>query len=360
MTKATLTTEEISAKLSGCLLGMAVGDALGLPREGLTRQRAAKIFGIPPLLHRLVMQHGMVSDDTEHAIMVAESLLVAGNDPSRFAKELARQLRWWFLCLPAGVGKATALAIIKLWLGWPPSRSGVASAGNGPAMRAPMIGVALAFQDHSLTDLVQASTQITHTDPRAEQGALIIALAAQEGALYGRVRDPASLLATWRHLVTDSQLIPALDLIENHLSRQSSAQEFADDMGLNRAVSGFINHTVPVALYTWLRYPDDYRQAVEAVIALGGDADTTGAIVGGLMGATLGESAIPAELISGVAEWPRTITWMRKLCDQLAKSITTGEKMNPPGYCWPGILPRNIAFLLIVLYHGFRRLLPPY
>jgi len=360
MTKAPLKTEEISAKLSGCLLGMAVGDSLGLPREGLTRQRAAKFLGIPPLSHRFIFKHGMVSDDTEHAIMVAESLLIAGSDPSRFANELARQMRWWFLCLPAGVGLATARAIIKLWLGWSPARSGVASAGNGPAMRAPMIGVALAFQQHSLIEFVQASTRITHTDPRAEQGALLIALAAREGVLNGPVHDPASLLATWRQLVTDNQLVAALDLIEVHLSRRASAQEFADDMGLNCGVSGFINHTVPVALYVWLRYPNDYRLAVEAAIAFGGDSDTTGAIVGGLMGATLGESAIPRDLISGVTEWPRTIKWMKGLCAQLTKSITTGESMRPPGYCWPGILPRNIVFLLIVLYHGFRRLLPPY
>lgn len=302
--------EEIATTLSGCLLGLAVGDAIGLPREGLSRRRAARLFGLPPLTHRFVFGHGMVSDDTEHAVMVAEALLAARNDPKRFATVLAWQLRLWLLGLPAGIGLATARAIIRLWLGCPPAHSGVASAGNSPAMRAPMLGAALAFQQASLAEFVAASTRLTHTDPRAEQEALLIALAAREGALHGPVRDPANLLAAWRPLIADTQLLSAIDLIEEHLIRQSSLQSFADALGLQQGMSGFINHTVPVALYTWLRYPNDYRQAVEAVITLGGDSDTTGAIVGGLMGATLGEIVIPKEWLCGISEWPWSIQWM--------------------------------------------------
>lgn len=360
MATAPVKAEEITAKLTGCLLGMAVGDALGLPREGLSRLRAAKIFGTPPLSHRLVLQHGMVSDDTDHAIMVAESLLTANTDYDYFVTALAWRLRLWLLGLPAGTGLATARAIFKLWLGWSPARSGVASAGNGPAMRTPIIGAVLAFQQGSLAEFVTASTRITHTDPRAEQGALLIALAAREGALHGPVYYAAPVLSAWRQLVEDRQLLSALERIEHHLSHQSSAQVFADDLGLHQGVSGFINHTVPVALYAWLRYPNDYRQAVEAVISLGGDTDTTGAIVGGLMGATLGDAAIPVEWINGIAEWPKSTQWMRRLCERLAGSITTGEAIRPPGYCWPAIFLRNIAFLLIVLCHGLRRILPPY
>lgn len=360
MATAPVKAEEITAKLTGCLLGMAVGDALGLPREGLSRLRAAKIFGTPPLSHRLILQHGMVSDDTDHAIMVAESLLMTYTDLGRFATALGWRLRLWLLGLPAGTGLATARAIVKLWLGWLPARSGVRSAGNGPAMRAPLLGAVFAFHQGSLEEFVAASTRITHTDPRAEQGALLIALAAREGALHGSIDDAMPMLAAWRQLVEDRQLLSALERIEYHLSHQSSAQVFADDLGLHQGVSGFINHTVPVALYAWLRYPDDYRQAVEAVISLGGDTDTTGAIVGGLMGATLGDAAIPAEWIDGIAEWPRSTQWMRRLCERLSSSITTGEAIQPPGYCWPATLLRNIAFLLIILYHGFRRILPPY
>src|SRR5450432_1683574 len=127
--------------LTGVILGTAIGDALGLPREGLSRRRARKLFGDPPLRHAFIGGRGMTSNDTEHACMTAQALLASHGDPRSFARSLSWRLRGWILALPAGVGLATARAAIKLWLGFGPDRSGVWSAGNGPAMRAAIIGV---------------------------------------------------------------------------------------------------------------------------------------------------------------------------------------------------------------------------
>ena len=85
----------------------------------------------------------MVSDDTEHTCLVAQALCAAPTDADRFARHLARGLRWWLLGLPAGIGSATLRATLKLWLGFPPARSGVFSAGNGPAMRSAILGAAM-------------------------------------------------------------------------------------------------------------------------------------------------------------------------------------------------------------------------
>jgi ADP-ribosylglycohydrolase len=180
---------ELEEKITGCLLGMAVGDALGLPREGLSPRRAARLFGTAPLRQQFFFGHGMISDDTEHACMTAQALLIAGEDADRFTRSLAWRLRGWLLGLPAGVGFATLKAILKLWVGWPPARSGVPSAGNGPAMRAPIIGAYAGEDVEKLQRLVQASTALTHTDPRAQQGALLVALAARHGVLAGPVAD---------------------------------------------------------------------------------------------------------------------------------------------------------------------------
>ncbi len=164
-------------RIAGVILGTAVGDALGLPFEGLSRPRARRLFGDGPLRHRLVFGRGMVSDDTEHTWMVGQALLASGYDVERFAHELAWRMRWWLLRLPAGVGLATARAILKLWCGFSPTRSGVWSAGNGPAMRAALLGACLADDPERLHRFVRASTRLTHVDPRAESGALIVALA---------------------------------------------------------------------------------------------------------------------------------------------------------------------------------------
>ena len=162
--------------LAGTILGTAVGDALGLPYEGLSRLRGQRMLGEPDR-HRFVFGRGMVSDDTEHTCLIGQSLIAAGNDELEFARQFARRLRYWLLGVPAGIGFATLRATIKLWLGAKPDRSGVFSAGNGPAMRSALLGVAL----DDLTQLqsfVRASTRITHTDPLAEYGALAVALAA--------------------------------------------------------------------------------------------------------------------------------------------------------------------------------------
>lgn len=60
----------------GCLLGTAVGDALGLPYEGLSRRRGQSMYGAPDR-YRFCFGKGMVSDDTEHTCMVAQALLTA-------------------------------------------------------------------------------------------------------------------------------------------------------------------------------------------------------------------------------------------------------------------------------------------
>jgi len=341
-------------RIAGVLLGTAVGDALGLPREGLAAGRAARIFGGPPLRHRFALGRGMISDDTEHACMVAQAFLASDGEPRRFARSLARRLRFWLLGLPAGVGMATAKGILRSWIGFPPHRSGVRSQGNGPAMRCGLLGL-LAKGDH-VRDLVEASTRITHRDPVAEEGALVIALAC--GYAAERVPeeiDAAELLGMLRAAVSEPAMRDAIEECARAVESGFDGERWRDRHGRGRGVSGWVLETVPAALLCWLRHPRDFRAAVTEVILLGGDADTTGAIAGALAGASVGASGIPRDLLDGIAEWPRSLAWMRRL----AARVAAGETRPLPLF-WPALLPRNLLFLVLVLGHGFRRLLPPY
>lgn len=353
-------------RLTGVLLGTAVGDALGVPREGLSARRARLLYGGPPLRHRFVFGRGMVSDDTEHTCLVGQALLRAPHDPGRFARSLAWGLRLWLLSLPAGIGRATLRSIVKLWLGFPPSHSGVWSAGNGPAMRAAILGVCLGSDRDRLRAYVRSSTWMTHTDPRAERGAMLVALAAYHGAEQGPSGvDGLSFLRSIREggIDLDPELTEILDKMEDHFQRNAPAVELVNALGLRWGVTGYISHTVPLALYCWLRSPGNFRAAVEDVISLGGDADTTGAIVGGIAGATVGAGGIPSEWIGGLVDWPCSVTWMRKLAERLARQFPShgeGTGDGPVRFFWPGLLLRNLLFLGLVLVHAGRRLLPPY
>ncbi len=349
--------------IAGALLGTLVGDALGLPREGLSRGQAALRFGHGPLRYQLFLGRGLGSDDTEHACMVGQALLAQPEEASAFARNLGWRLRAWLLSLPAGLGRATLLSTLRLWLGFSPERSGIASSGNGAAMRAPLLGVCLAYQPERLEAFVRASSRLTHRDVLAEEGALLVALAAAYGARRGvEGVEAEEFLRELETHVSAPELQTAVRTVREYLARGEPARRMAGKFGRSQGVSGFVLHTVPAALYVWLRHPGDFRRAVEEIIRLGGDTDTTGAIVGALVGATAGVKGIPPEWLAGVVEWPRTVAWMERLAERLARQFPSEgapERAGPLPLFWPGLLPRNLAFLLIVLGHGFRRLLPP-
>jgi ADP-ribosylglycohydrolase len=351
-------------RIAGVLLGTAVGDALGLPREGLSLRRAQSLFGGLPLRHRFLFGRGMTSDDTEHTCLLAQSLLRQPADADDFARSLAWGLRFWLLGLPAGVGSATLRACLKLWLGFPPRHSGVWSAGNGPAMRSALLGVYLGDDPERLRAYVRASTRLTHTDPRAERGALLVALAAQYGSQRTPQQiDPRQFLGEARTALgkDDAEILRLLDQIEDHLARGCAAADLMRALGQERGVSGYVYRTVPAALYGWLRQPGDFRAVLEAVIPLGGDTDTTGAIAGALAGASVGAGNIPSEWVKGLLEWPRSVSWMYRVADRLAEQFSgAGQRVGPVPLFWPGLLPRNLLFLAVVLGHVGRRLLPPY
>ncbi|MBI3549672.1 MAG: ADP-ribosylglycohydrolase family protein [Elusimicrobia bacterium] len=342
------------SRFQGCLLGLMAGDALGLPREGLSPRRAERMFG-RELRHALVFGRGMTSDDTELACFTAQAFAAHPADAGRFASALGWKLRFWFLGLPAGIGFATLRSIFKLWMGFPAARSGVRSAGNGPAIRAPVLGLACG-DDAALRAYVRASTLLTHTDPRAERGALAVAVAARYGATHGPADFSApELMAELAGVLEgDAEAMKWLAAIEE---REDAA--FVARMGFANGVSGYVYHTVPAALWAWLRSPFDLKESLTRVIALGGDSDTTGAVCGGLCGAAVGAEGVPKEWLSGICESPRSTEWVRALGGRLHAVAETGTAGELP-IAWPLIAPRNAIFLAIVLAHGFRRLLPPY
>jgi len=341
---------------AGCILGTAVGDALGLPFEFLGTRRAVHLFGERDRYH-FFFGRGMVSDDTEHTCMTAQSLIAAGDDVRHFARDLAWRLRWWMAALPAGAGWATLRSIFKLWIGFSPEKSGVFSAGNGPAMRSAIIGVRWGHEPEILKNFIRASTILTHTDPKAYYGALAVALAAYQSA-QGR-SSPAKYMEQLRDMLAGENAGEFIELIEKaaqSADRMETTTCFAVSQGLEKGVSGYIFHTVPVVLHAWFVHGNDFRTALNAVIACGGDTDTTGAIIGGIAGAGAGKAGFPRTWLENFGDWPRNVAWLEKLAAQLA----SGKMQKPVRLPLVPLLARNLFFMMIVLFHGFRRLFPPY
>ena len=343
----------------GCLLGTAVGDSIGLPYEGIPPQRASKMFGVADR-HRFVLGRGMISDDTEHTCMVAQSLIASGFDVNLFTKDFAWRLRFWLMKLPAGTGMATMRAILKLWMGFSPHKSGVFSAGNGPAMRSAILGATI-DNPKLLRQLVKASTTITHSDPKAEYGAYAVALAAQMSRQFEIVSIDTYINQLKEDLGPEgNDLINLITSAANSSKNGETTESFAISMGLSKGVSGYVYHTVPIALHAWFSHPRDIKLAIISVIKCGGDTDTAAAITGGIIGCAVGEEGIPKDWLNNIVDWPQSIHWIEKLSHQLSTCANSPSKVNPIKLPLWGILPRNLLFLMIVLLHGLRRLLPPF
>jgi len=333
--------------LRGAILGTAIGDTIGLPYEGLSSRRVAR-WAPSRLRQQFLFGHGLVSDDTEHTFLVGLSL-ASTDSASAYQAVLARGLRLWLLTCPGGIGLATLRSLIRLNLGFRPERAGVNSAGNGPAMRAALVG--LCVPSHSIADYITATTVLTHTDPRARSGALAVALAAKSAS---EGYSGAELLSRIVAEIEEPEMRAALEVACEMCSEGSGVADFVERLGLSAGVSGFVMHTVPVALFV-AATARTFEASIETAVRLGGDTDSVAAVVGAIAGVRFGPGSIPEDWIAGITDWPLSVMRL----ELLAKALSDGG--HPPRYLFGGSLVRNlVVFMPLVLIHGFRRLAPPY
>ena len=187
-----------------------------------------------------------------------------------------------------------------------------------------------------------------------------MALAAHFAATHRNV-TPAEYLAALEQLCgRNAGILPHVRSVVESVARGESAETYAATIGCANGITGFIYHTVPVALHVWLRRQTDYRGALLETVRLGGDTDTVAAVVGALVGARVGKEGIPQEWLDDLSEWPRTRDWMEQVGVKLAGLVHRPERAEAIPLNWMKLLLRNALFIPLVLAHGLRRLLPPY
>jgi ADP-ribosylglycohydrolase len=229
-------------------------------------------------------------------------------------------------------------------------------------MRSPLLGIIYGERPETLRDFVRRSTRITHTDPKARIGAMAVALAAYTSSESRDTAPEEFILVLEDHLDQEeaAKFLGLMREMADSLGKGESVTEFARALGCLKGISGYIYHTVPCVIHTWLRYQNDFGGGIREIISAGGDADTTAAILGGIIGAGVGKQGIPEKWLNGILEWPRSVVWMEQLGNALSQAFDPDGKAMRPGYFVPGLIPRNLLFLMVVLAHGLRRLAPPY
>ena len=351
-----MNSDSYDAKISGCILGTAIGDAVGLKREGLSRDKAIWMHGSEPSPD-LIFGKGFCSDDTEHTVLVGVSYLKSGGNIESFESIFAKQLRKWLLTCPAGIGLGTLRSILKsFFVG--PKRSGSSSAGNGPAMRAGLIGLLARDQQH-LQKLIHASTRITHADPRAEEGALVVAKAARFAA-NETDSNPIKFLESITPTLSGQELREHFTAIHKALLADMEPHEFAASRGWEKGPTGYVNQTVPMAVYCWAHSPNDFKAVVTNAVLLGGDTDSVGAIAGSIAGSGCGADSIPDTWMNQLAEWPRGTDWMLDLSHRLSVATRNESSANEsaPSLRWGRTMVRNLIFGAVVIVICLRRYVP--
>ena len=331
------------------MLGTAVGDALGLPFEGLGRQTVRR--RLRPSRFSLVGATGFVSDDTEQNALVAEALTRRGEGDAVVVAGFRRALLGWFLRLPFGIGFATLRACLKILVGM--RDTGVNSAGNGAAMRSMILG-AVFFGDAARAErvrLTEAIARVTHVDERAVAAAVFVAdVAAGDIDALSRVSEP-SLRAKLERAADLADVLPGTAAASGLRADDVSHEEaLVDAAAKELGTSAFVLESVPFSYFCFLRFGPTWNAVLQAIKG-GGDADTNGAIVGGWVGAWSPEE-VPLPLVEHLAGGPFGPAHLRALAAALSTETTA------PRWSSTWALVRNLALYPVVLAHGFRRLLP--
>ncbi|MFK7987179.1 MAG: ADP-ribosylglycohydrolase family protein [Sandaracinaceae bacterium] len=195
-------------------------------------------------------------------------------------------------------------------------------------------------------DLGRRVAALTHTDPRAIQGALYVAelsaacIGAESPSTSARESAVTAATPVLRHPDLQAAVTRARGLHEGGVELVAAAEELG--------TSGFVVHTVGLCTFVFLRFGAGPGPCLLAAIEAGGDTDTHAAIVGGWMGALHGASLLPstAKLQSG----PFGVAHLTGLAD----ALLSGEP--PPAWSWSWALVRNLALYPVVLGHGLSRL----
>lgn len=300
---------DLQSRFLGCLVGGAVGDALGAPFEGywehqLPGRKAllrgfAEVEGYP---------RGQYTDDTQLTIATIESIVRRGGlEPADIARSIASLWKTQSVIGPGGACTFAALAFLRT-RDWRTCGAPVGQAGNGTAMRTAALGLAFLRDPERLPKVVADISRITHKDPRSVAGGVAIAKAAQllatldtsdEGSFCGAIADAIRPFeATFADLIEGlpSRLQEDRETALHAIAWAGSTRpEFSRPI-----ITPFVIPTVLASLWAILRHPSSWSMAVAEAIHLGGDVDTLGAIVGGLAGTRLGLEAIPGHLAEGV------------------------------------------------------------
>jgi ADP-ribosylglycohydrolase len=320
---------EMLMRARGALYGLAIGDALGMPTQMLSRAEIVRRWG--PLLcgfepappgHPIAggMPAGAVTDDTEQAVLLAR-LLVRGRGTID-SRVLAAALTEWERAMAERgsldlLGPSTKRAVAAILAGVPPEEAGATGTTNGAAMRIAPVGVAVPVARHgptlearlsTLVDRTVMASSVTHNTGVALAGAAAVAAAVSAGVSGATIAEATALgiqaarIAARRgHWVAGEDVAARIEWATGLLAGHAQAGGEAEAAELIYTLVGTslaTQESVPAAFAVLAAVPADPWRACRMAASLGGDCDTIAAMTGAIAGACHGAGSFPPEAIA--------------------------------------------------------------
>ena len=334
---------ESPLRARGALYGLAVGDALGMPTQMLSREQirgrwGSLLPGFEPASpgHPIAagMPAGAVTDDTEQAVLLGR-LLVRGHgtvDPRELASAL---VRWERDMAGRGsldlLGPSTKRAVAAVLAGTTPDEAGATGDTNGAAMRITPVGIATALTPSgsaippspathvspatppspathvslsTLVDRVVMASSVTHNTGIALAGAAAVAAAVSAGVSGAGIAEAttvavqaARIAARRGHWVAGADVAARLEWATRLVAGREE-DEAAELIYTLVGTSLATQESVPAAFAVLAAVPGDPWRACLLAASLGGDCDTIAAVTGAVAGACHGVGAFPADAIA--------------------------------------------------------------
>jgi ADP-ribosyl-[dinitrogen reductase] hydrolase len=283
---------DLASRARGALLGLAAGNALGVPTEflGTAERIAAEFPGGVREVFREDHPESPYDDDLALALMLAEELLESEVDLQRLA------LRWveWAERDGRGIGVWTRTALRHIRTHNSPPASTGGQAGNGPISRCLPVALRTFSQPANLISGTYHTAVLTHPDERCAWGAVAVNVAAA-CFLQGRRDFLGDVIESLTSNQAPAELLAAVRRVP--LEKQ-------EELPVAGRSAGYVVHGVEIAL--WFAYHEpNLERGLLWLVNAGGDTDTNAAVAGGLMGARDGEHAVPGRWTEAIPDSDR-------------------------------------------------------
>jgi len=262
----------LQARAEGAYLGLAVGDALGATVEFMTPREIQSMYGVHDAIIGggwLRLKPGYVTDDTTMSLALGRSIIEQNGFD---AESMAKAFDGWMRAKPVDIGNTVRRGILHFRnSGDPKNPESEYDAGNGACMRSLPIALATFNTPELRYEASRAQAHVTHNNPLSD-AACDCVIDIVHAALQGRSLQE----------IFDAQVTDLVDRFPKFDYRGQRSE----------TPSGYVVETL-VAVFQALHDHDSFEFAMIDVVNRGGDADTTGAILGMIAGALYGVEAIP-------------------------------------------------------------------